>query len=308
MKKILLSALLFSSFHLFAQIDDLQRMADSLDALNTPVKDYTNATFKATQIIGFPTTETMGKGAVDILISHRFGDIASGNGNPAYNAFGLDGGACIRLALDHGITDWLQVGIGRTSADKLADASVKIKLLRQTTDNKTPLSMTLQSKINYTFLHDPNAAFTGVDKWHYPVDRISYTNTLVVARKFSENLSLELNEFFIHYNIVDHAIDKNNIFATGISGRYKVSKRFAITFEYAYRVNKYIADKTIYHDPFGIGFDLETGGHVFQVSFSNEYGMNEAQFIPYNTSDWLKGNIRVGFNIARVFAKSPKKK
>ena len=308
MKKIFLVFLLLASQWSIAQDDVMQRMADSLDFLDKPTHEFTSASFKATRVINFPTMETMGKNAMDFRIAHRFGEFANGNGNPAYNAFGLDGDACIRLSLDYGITDWLMVGIGRTSDEKLADASFKIKMLRQTTDNHIPISVTVQSAMNYTFLKDPNNAFTGIDKYKYPVNRISYATCLIIGRKINQRLTLELNEFYIHYNIVDFASDKNDIFATGISGRYKISKRFAVTFEYAHRIGNYISKKETFHDPLGIGFDLETGGHVFQFHFTNQFGMNEVQYIPYTKSDWLKGNIRLGFNISRVFAIKHKNK
>jgi hypothetical protein len=291
--------LLLAPIAAFAQPDDeMQRMADSLDALNKPAREYTRATFKGTRLINFPTNETMGKRALDFRIQHRFGEFSSG----AYNAFGTDGPACIRLAFDYGITDWLQVGIARTSIDKLADASFKVRALRQTTDNKMPVSLSWMTSFNYTFLRDPNKSVTGFDKYHYPLDRISYGNSLVLSRKFSDRFSLALHGFWIHYNIVDRVSDKNDMFAAGISGRFKLTRRFAITFEYARRLNKYTDRFDDFQDPLGIGFDLETGGHVFQVHFTNQFGMNEAQYIPYTTSNWFKGGIRLGFNISRVFA------
>ncbi|CAN5423600.1 DUF5777 family beta-barrel protein [soil metagenome] len=309
MKHIFAFVLIFASLFASAQPDDMQRMADSLDALNKPAHEFTSATFKGTSLINFPTVETVGIHGLDFRIAHRFGEFYNKNSgtSAAYNAFGLDGGACIRLSFDYGITKWLQVGIGRTSQDKLADGSVKIRALRQTTDNKMPVSLTIQTGLNYTFMHDPNKSSTGIDKYHYPVDRMSYGTAIVLGRKFSERFSIEFNGFYVHYNIVDHATDKNDIFAAGISGRYKVTKRMAITFEYAYTSPDFYSpigstNYGKYHNPFGIGIDMETGGHVFQLHFTNQFGMNEAQYIPYTSSDFFKGGIRLGFNISRVFA------
>jgi hypothetical protein len=304
MKKILSAIFILSGLHLFSQVDDMQRMADSLEALNKPAHEFVGATFKATRVINFPTVETVGLHGLDFRIQHRFGPFNDGSGNPAYNNFGLDGGACIRLSLDYGITNWLMVGVGRTSLDKLCDASAKVRCLRQTTDNAMPVSVTVQGCFNYTFMHDPNKAVTGVDKYHFPVDRISYATSLIVGRKFNDNFSLELNGFWVHYNIVDNFSDKNDIFAAGFSGRYKLTKRFALTVEYAHRLNKYTDPVTIknFYDPLGFGFDLETGGHVFQIHFTNQFGMNEAQYIPYTTSNWMKVEVRLGFNISRIFA------
>ncbi len=299
MRKIFTLLFLFTSLHLFSQteIDEMQRMADSLEAAENSGHELTSATFKATKLINFPTVETMGKRALDFRIAHRFGDFSSG----AYNAFGLDGGASIRLSFDYGITDWLTIGIGRSSVDKLADGSIKVRMLRQTLDNHMPVSVTVLSSMNYTFLRDPNAV-NGIDKYAYAVDRISYATSLVVGRKFSDNLSLQLNGFYIHYNIVDKITDSNYMFAAGFSGRYKFSKRFAVTFEYAHRLNKYSLAYNTFQDPIGIGVDIETGGHVFQLHFTNQFGMNEAQYIPYTTSNFFKGDIRLGFNISRVFS------
>ena len=298
MKKIITLFVLFLSITGFSQTpEDLLKMADSMNAAAPAMKDYTRATFKGTRLINFPTVETMGKNALDFRIQHRFGEFQSG----ANNAFGLDGGACIRLSFDYGINDWLQIGIGRTSIDKLADASFKVKALRQTTDNKVPVSLVWSTSLNYTFVKIPSPA---IDKYHYPVDRISYSNSLVIGRKFSDRLSLELHGFWIHYNIVDRMSDKNDMLAAGISGRYKITKRMAITFEYARRLNKYSEDAIFskYYDPLGIGIDIETGGHVFQMHFTNQFGMNECQYIPYTTSNWAKWGVRLGFNISRVFA------
>ncbi|MBI3511573.1 MAG: hypothetical protein HY064_13000 [Bacteroidetes bacterium] len=297
MKKFLLFIFAISFTRIFAQVDDLQRLADSLDALNKPTKEYVHSTFKGTRVINFPSVETVGRNALDFRIQHRFGEFNSG----AYNAFGLDGGACIRLALDYGIRDWLSVGIGRTSIDKLADASVKVKILKQTTDNKMPVTLTWMSGFNYTFLKDPNKDATGVDKYKYWVDRISYSSVITLGRKFSTRFSLEIHGFWIHYNIVDNFNDLNDMFAVGISGRYKVTKHMAITFEYAKRLNRYSDLFDQYYDPLGIGIDLETGGHVFQMHFTNQFGMNEVQYIPYTSSNWFKMGIRLGFNISRVF-------
>ena len=315
MKKILSAIFIFSGLHLFSQVDDMQRIADSLDALNKPAHEYVSATFKATRVINFPTVETVGKHGLDFRIQHRFGEFNDQSGNPAYNAFGLDGGACIRLSLDYGINDWLMVGIGRTSLDKLADVSVKARLLRQTTDNKMPVSVTLQESFNYTFMHDPNRNITGANKYRYPIDRISYATSLIIGRKFTEKISVELNSFWVHYNIVDKIDDKNDMIAVGFSGRYKLKSRVAITFEYSHVLNTYTNEITRenYHDPLGIGIDLETGGHVFQMHFTNQFGMNEAQYIPYTTSDWFAmmnknghkvwaPGFRLGFNISRIFA------
>lgn len=283
-----------------AQVDSMQLMMDQMAAeeAKSAEPDYVRATFKTTRVINFPSCETIGKKMLDFRINHRFGELNTG----VKNAFGLDGPAGIRLGLDYGVTDWMTVGIGRSSFEKLIDGAVKVRVLRQTVDGKMPVSVTYQGTMNYTVQDDPNRNATGVDKYQYATSRMSYANSLTISRKFSENFSIQINAFHVHYNLVERASDKNDMFAAGISGRYKLTKRLALTFEYARRLNKYTDSFDSFYDPMGIGIDLETGGHVFQLHFTNSYGINEAQFVPYTRANLFDGGIRFGFNISRVFA------
>jgi Membrane bound beta barrel domain (DUF5777) len=300
MKRILFLAILslFSNF-VNAQVDSTQLLMEQMLAEEqNNSKDFVRATFKNSRLINFPTCEVVGKRMLDFRIGHRFGELNSG----AKNAFGLDGPAGIRLGLDYGVTDWLNVGIGRSSFEKLIDGAVKVRILRQTTDNKMPVSLVYQGTANYTDVEDPNRISTGIDKYSLASSRMSYVNTLTLSRKFSNNLSLQINTFHVHYNLVERVSDKNDMFAVGFSGRYKFTQRLAVTFEYARRVNKYTNDFDDFYDPISIGLDIETGGHVFQLHFTNAYGINEAQYIPYTRANPIKGAIRFGFNISRVFS------
>lgn len=72
----------------------------------------------------------------------------------------------------------------------------------------------------------------------------------------------------------------------------------ALTMDYFYRVNGREGET---YDPFSIGVDIETGGHVFQLHFSNTAGMNERAFLTETTGSWGKGEIRFGFNLSRMF-------
>lgn len=306
MKKYI--ALLAFSFTiaLSAQEDDMQKYLDSINAAEAGMqgKDYVRSTFKTTRVVNFPSCETTGKNLLDFRIMHRFGDMYSGEGkflpNFLDNFFGLDGPAGIKLEFDYGINEWLSVGIGRSSYDKIVDGNIKTRLLRQTSDNKMPLTLTYQGIINVITKKDPRAD-QGINKYEMFTSRLAYSNTLTFARKLNDKLSLQLHGFHVHYNMVDNREDKNDIFAAGISGRIKLTARMALTFEYAYRINEYVPNKSDYYDPFAIGLDIETGGHVFQVHITNGYGINETQFIPYSQSNPLKGMIKLGFNISRVF-------
>lgn len=299
MKKIILSLSLVisGSSAFFAQTgDDLLNMV-----AEKPKKEYTTATFKTTRLINFHTVEVLSKRSLDFRISHRFGDFNSG----AYNAWGVDGGANIRLALEYTHGSRLMFGIGRTSGKKIVDGFLKFRLLKQTTKGGgMPISVTLFSSVYHTFMQ--NVLIDGINKYQTIPDRLSYCNQIMIARKFSSRFSFQLMGAMVHFNMVDRITDKNDCFIVGAVTRFKFAKRQAITLEYAHRLNKYSNDK--YYDSFGVGYDLETGGHVFQIHLTNSFGLTEDQFYMYTNTTWQNFGVRLGFNISRVFSLQGKHK
>ena len=275
----------------------IAKAQDSNDLLNmensTPKKEFTTATFKSTRNINFHTTEVLGKHSLDFRISHRFGDVNGG----AYNAWGLDGGANIRLGLEYSNEGRFMFGIGRTSTHKIVDDFLKYRLLRQTTNNSMPISITLLTSMFYTF---ERINVNGENYYAHATDRMSFCHEVMIARKFNSRFSLELMGAMVHYNLVQNITDKNDCFFVGTVTRFKITKRQAITLEYSHRINKY--SNTKYYDSFGIGYDLETGGHVFQINFTNSFGITENQYLTYTNSSWSNWGIRLGFNISRVFS------
>ena len=258
-------------------------------------KEYVSATFKGTKIISFQSVETPGKKVLEFMIQHRFGDINGG----ANSFFGLDNGATIRFGLGYGITDRLEVGIGRTSFEKLIDGYIKYRLLKQTVERGMPVSITLMGATYATSVQDPDAVINGFNKYHYFSDRLSYSFQTIIARKFSDRLSLQINPIYIHYNLVENISDKNDVLAVGLAGRYKFSKRMAVTLEYGLKYNSYTAQT--YYNTMGIGWEIETGGHVFQMFLTNSSGIVEPQYFPHTATSWKDGGIRFGFNISRAF-------
>lgn len=294
MKKLsILILLAFAAGRAFGQ--DTDSTLNQLDQ-GAPVQ-YTEATFKATRIVNFHTVETAGNRTLDFRISHRFGNMSDG----AYNLFGLDGPANLRFGLEYSYSSRWEVGIGRTAQDKVFDGFFKYQLLRQRTDNRMPVTVTLLASTDLKTIKDPNASFAGFDRYQYFSDRLSYTFQMMIARKFNERLSLQLSPTLVHYNLVTNTTDKNDVFTVIAMGRYKLSQRFALTGEYAPRFNQYTADMTQYHNSGSIGVDIETGGHVFQVFVTNSFGIQESQTIAYTNNSWSKGQLILGFNISRYF-------
>ena len=299
MKKIILSLSLIvsGSSDFFAQTgDDLLNMV-----AEKPKKEYVTATFKTTRLINFHTVEILSKRSLDFRISHRFGDFNSG----AYNAWGVDGGANIRLALEYTHGSRLMFGIGRTSGKKIVDGFLKFRLLKQTTKGGgMPISVTLFSSVYHTFMQ--NVLIDGENKYQSIPDRLSFCHQIMIGRKFNSRFSFQLTGAMVHVNLVDKIADKNDCYIIGAVTRFKFAKRQAITLEYGHRLNKYSRDK--YYDSFGVGYDLETGGHVFQLHLTNSFGLTEDQYFMYTNTSWNNWGIRLGFNISRVFSLQGKNK
>jgi hypothetical protein len=292
-RSILIVFCLSVSFISNAQ-DDLLSLADSL-ADDPKEKRFVSGTFKGTRVINGHSIETPGAGDLHFLISHRFGTINKG----IYEYFGLDN-ATIRLGLEYGITKDLTIGVGRSSLQKTYDMFLKYKLLKQREDNKVPFSVTLFTSGAMTTLR-----FNPDEKlYRDESSRYSYTYQLLMARKFSSKFSLQLMPTLIHRNFVETAKDENDVYAVGIAGRYKLSKRVAFTSEYYYVISENTANQ--YVNSLSFGFDIETGGHVFQLHLTNAQGMIEKFYIPQTNSSWGKKEIYFGFNISRVFTLTDK--
>jgi hypothetical protein len=245
-------------------------------------------TFNGTNIINLQTVEQPAKDVLQFMIMHRFGKINDG----AYNFFGLDN-ATLRLGLDYGITNRLSVGAGRSSLDKTFDGSVKYKLLRQK-DKNIPLSVSLFASIVYPTLKYSDKPYLNGNH------RKIYTSQVIIAKKFNNRLSLELAPTWIHFNLVPKAIDKNDVMALGMGGRMKLTKRTSIIAEYDYVPQGQLRSVDI-HNSISAGIEMETGGHVFQLIFTNSEGMTEPYYLAKTTGSWKKGDIYFGFNISRVF-------
>jgi hypothetical protein len=263
-----------------------------------PTVEYAKAGFKTTRIINGHSFEMNSHGVMDMKISHRFGAMNGG----AYELFGLDQ-ASVRIGLDYGVNDWLNIGFGRTNIGKFIDGFAKLKLLRQQTGKKNmPISLLYVSDMSITtirkhFLID-TAVFTD-----YPItDRLYFTHQIIIGRKFNEGFSLQFMPTMVHRNFTSSKKALNDVFVMGIGGRVKLNKRVALNAEYYYVLPNQLDPAGGYKNSLSIGFDIETGGHVFQLHFTNSTGMVENAFLTQTTDDWLKGGIHFGFNVSRVFS------
>ncbi len=293
MKKILLISFLIisSAFTLSAQ--DIDPMSLLQGLAEAPKDEPVIATFKATRLINQQTIEVGGTRSLDFRIHHHFGPFNSG----AYDFWGIDGGASIRLGLEYSYNGRLQFGLGRTSYEKQIDGFLKYRLLRQSKSGSMPISVTLFSGAYRNGIK--GLQIGGIDKFKYASDRLSFVQQIIIARKIDDKLSIQITPTMVHYNLVENLSDQNDAYFLGIAGRYKISNRTAITYEYGAKLFNYSESK--YYDSMGIGLDIETGGHVFQMFLTNSFGMTENQTFARTNSAWADRGFRLGFNVSRMF-------
>lgn len=281
---LFISLFLFSTIYVVAQ-DDLLSILEEEETT-----DYATASFKTNRVINLHSLENTAKGVLDFKIGHRFGFVNQG----LSEFFGLDN-ATIRLGLDLGITDNLAIGIGRSSFEKTVDGFVKYKFLRQSTGAKEmPITAAFLSSMSIQTI-----PFQDPERENLFSSRLFYSFQMIVGRKFSEGFSLQLSPTVIHRNLVESTAESNDVFALGVGVRKKLTKRFSLNAEYIYVLPDQLSDR--YRNSFSIGFDIETGGHVFQLHLTNSTSMIEKGFVGETVGDWLDGDIHFGFNISRVF-------
>ena len=293
MKNITFFLLLFP-FIVFSQ-DDL------LGELNEEIREDRKviSVFKSLKVVNFETTKLANKKDFYLVISHRFGSVKNG----IDDLFGLDQ-AVTQFKFIYGVNEWLNIGVARSSNQKKYGVHAKYRLKYQE-KNGFPVSIVGYNLITAnTSLKDnvyPNINFE---------DRLSYTSQLLISRKINDNLSLLLAPSFIHENLATRSFvqengstnfydEENNQFALGFGGRYKLSKRISLNIDYGLHLNR--NENSVYNNPLSIGADIETGGHVFQVHFTNAQAMFEEGFITQAQGDWLDGDFFFGFNLVRVF-------
>jgi hypothetical protein len=289
----LLTTLAFFSLHVFAQ-DDLLKLVDSS---GKPTKEYVTRAFKSSRVINSHSIEMIPKGNMDFRILHRFGLVNSG-GN---NLWGLDQ-ANMRFGFDYGIFRDLTAGIGRTNVNKEFDGFLKYRpLLQSTGPRSSPVAIVLIGGMTYSTMPwaDPT-------RHNYNSSRIAYYGQILIGRKLNEMFSVQLGPTMVHRNLVPLESDKNDAYAVELGGRMKISRRVAFVVDYSYIISG--VDKNIYTNPLGVGVDIETGGHVFQLHFSNSEGMNEKELITNTTGKWSQGEVRFGFNLSRMFVIDKKAK
>lgn len=271
--------LLLNFIFIFSQ-EDLLKEIDTVQS-----KNIYQPSFKALQIVTGQSTKMPAKKEFYLDISHRFGDVSGG----FENFFGLDN-ATTKLGVIYGLTNGLSFNLSRHTYQKTYEMGAKYRLLKQERNS-------LFEIVGYNVI-DINSE---LDKDQYPKikfsDRLSYLSQILISRRFSENFSLQLTPSFVHKNLIEPTIENKNLFSTGIGGRYKISKRVSLNAEYFLNFE----DENYYKNPLSVGIDIDTGGHIFQLVFTNSQPNTETGYLTNATGDWGKGHFFFGFNLYRVF-------
>lgn len=309
-------SLLFAAFLCSAIMATAQTKKDStakpsstdslMNSLSAPEKgEPVIATFKATRLIFSQTTETVKKKELNFLVIHRFGDLAGAAGG-GKTFFGLDNSSDIYIGFEYGITDNLNIGLGRSKYEQLIDLQLKYYLLHQTTDNSVPVAISLLAKGGFKPYHVETNIYDNF------ANRFSYFTQAIIARKFSSALSLQVAPSYVIDNIPFPLAptNENNFFAISAAGRLKFTKRLGIVLDYFHPFSNFRNNSVDpkFYDGIGVGLEIETGGHVFTINFSNAQAISEINYMSNTTSNWGKGQFRLGFTISRIFDFNKKQK
>jgi hypothetical protein len=294
-KNILFIAMFFVVNFAWAQ-DDLLDMLKDENTVSSPVL----ATFKGTKIITGQSNENIAKKHLNFLILHRFGELKDDAWY--YSLLGIDE-ATVRIGFDYGISDKLMIGVGRSSKTKVYDFSVKYKIAQQKIGGKKNFPLAISY---YGNMGIDTKTFIEPARDNYFTSRLSFCNQLIIARKINPSISLQITPTFIHRNLVVKTSDPNDVIALGLGGSFKITRSTRLNVEYYPRLtgrDELIPNTTNkFEDYLAVGFDIETGGHVFQLMFSNSMYMYEQGFVAQTTGKWSDFGVRLGFNLSRTFS------
>lgn len=281
--KLLLVALLSSPFFLLSQ----EKSKDSI------VDKPERPAFESTTLIDNQTNVLFDKNTLEVMMQHRFGLVNGGTNDMA----GFWAPSNIRIGLSYAIHDRVTVGFGTTKFDRLQDFNWKAGILRQTRSGRIPVSVSYYGN----FVID--ARKKGNDLFPTKQSRYSYFNQLIIARRFSPKLSLQIAPSVSHYNLVENRM-RNDVVALSAGGRFKISDQTAIMVDYSHPFVHHLNDAELDIDPqpgFSLGVEFSTSSHAFQLFITNLNGIVPQSNYMKNTNDFFYGDFLFGFNITRNY-------
>lgn len=276
---------LFVSLGASAQDDLMNQLEEDWDDDD---KTAAIAAFKGLKIVNFESTKLADKGDFYFVVAHRFGSVERG----IDNLFGLDN-AVTKLSFIYAPWEGFNVGFGRSSYRKIYGFHIKYRLAQQQEEG-FPFTIVgynlLTIDTQFNTVAQPQLTFN---------DRLSHTVQVLISRKVNPKLSLQLAPSLLHENTVFYDPQDNTQFILGVGGRHKISKRLSLNADYGWHLSR--AEGSPFNNSLSVGVDIETGGHVFQLHFTNAQPMFENGFLANGNGDWGEGVFFFGFNISRVF-------
>ncbi|MDB5114743.1 MAG: hypothetical protein JWQ79_235 [Mucilaginibacter sp.] len=272
--------------------------ADSLlNSMNANEKPTNVAIFKSTRLVLSQTTEMVKKNNFNFQIIHRFGDIAGKDGGPQ-TAFGIDRVNDVFFGFEYGISDNLNVDLGRSTIGQLVQLELKYAIVHQTSDNSSPFALTVLGEAGA----HPYAT--------YPTfgSRLSYLAQAIFARQFAPGFSLQVSPTFVSNNTPYPAGSEEQFFALQGAARFKLTNHMGFILDYAHPFSSFRDNTYSFQDPLGIGYEVETGGHVFTLNISNANSVSEINMLSNTQQRYSRGQYRIGFTISRMFDFNPKNK
>lgn len=266
-------------------------------------------TFKDRRIINAHSVETLAKRKLDIRITHRFGDFAGDNGG-FQTFFGLENAADVLIGAEYGVTDALDVGIsrakgigslpnGKSGLRQLVNGFVKYQILKQRAEGGSPITLTVLG-VSSVSTAKKSTIVSNISSFPNFTDRMAFSTQVLIAKKFSEGFAMQITPAYTYRNLVDFN-DVNGIFSIGFATRIQLTKIIGLIADITLPFSEDRTSANGFYPSIGIGFEFDTGGHIFQVNFTNSTAIMETDYIPYTTSNWGDGAFRLGFTISRLF-------
>jgi hypothetical protein len=260
---------------------------------------FVTESFASIRVLNNHSIEMIPRRNLEFIVAHKFGDLAGSRGG-VENWFGFDNLADVRIAFEYGITDKMNIGIGRSkgtgSITQVADGYFKYAILKQKTSGM-PVSLNFVTSLSLPYAKATTDS-TSITSYPTFAHRFIYSSQILVARKFSDRITLQANVGYNHRNYV-HYTDQNGLVFAGLSGRFRFTKTLGVLFEYNHILAR--TPDVNYTNHLAFGFEILTGGHAFCLMLSNSTAVTENLFIPSTTEDWLQGQFRFGFSINRRF-------
>lgn len=257
-----------------------------------PVK----ATFNSAWLIDNQSVMVPMKGTFEFDILHRFGTM----GNGYSDLFGLYASSNMKLGFSYAPIDNLFLGFGLTKRKHMLDFSAKYALLKQTKSGKMPISATYF--VNSAIDTRKEAARSKV---YNTSDRFSYFHQLIIARKFSPGLSLQVAGSISHFNMISENMKNDHIAISG-GGKIKLTEAMNCIFNIDQPITKHTLNNP--NPNLSLGLELATSSHAFQIFLGNYAAIIPQENNFFNTNNYVPAdgesfgdNILLGFNITRLW-------